>query len=184
MHVTFNRIQRYKARVRILFAKIVMLKSIDFVKLSITAVTFRKCYSCEDSGRSVLEVSAGIITNGHSVLCFRKGSSKYDYLSFRYEFPGGKIEHNEDSRQALVRELKEELNLEVSESELNLFTEQIFDYPDFSVHIRYFIVNIISPKYELKEHESVLWSSPSELHKLNWADADRAIISKLEAHLA
>lgn len=131
----------------------------------------------------MLEVSAGIITRGHSVLCFRKGLSKYDYLSYKYEFPGGKVERNEDSRQALIRELKEELNLKVSESELNLFAEQIFDYPDFSVHIRYFIVNINNPKYELKEHESALWTSSSELHKLDWAGADRAIISKLEAYL-
>jgi 8-oxo-dGTP diphosphatase len=60
-------------------------------------------------------VSAAIILVNDEILCFQRGPSKFDYVSHKYEFPGGKIEEGESPEKALVREIKEELNLEISQ---------------------------------------------------------------------
>ena len=57
--------------------------------------------------KKTIKVVAAIIFEGTSVYCFRKGQNKYDYLAYKFEFPGGKIEPNENKKQALKREILE-----------------------------------------------------------------------------
>ena len=129
----------------------------------------------------MFEVSAAIITNGKEVLCFRKGFSKHDYLSCKFEFPGGKIEPNESPQEALVRELSEELVLHCQSSQLQPFHTLMHEYADFSVRIHYFFLYSENPNYVLKEHTEAKWCSTDTIGTLDWADADREAVTKLEA---
>ena len=67
-----------------------------------------------------IEVVAAIIFNNLEILCVQRPYNKYDYISYKYEFPGGKIEENETEEKALKREIQEELSLEISVSLLIL----------------------------------------------------------------
>ena len=128
----------------------------------------------------MLEVSAAIITNGKEILCFRKGLSKRDYLSFKFEFPGGKVEPNESPQEALVRELSEELALHCQSSQLQLFHTLTHEYADFSVRIYFFFLYSENPNYVLKEHTDAKWCSIDTIGTLDWADADREAVTILE----
>lgn len=129
----------------------------------------------------MLEVSVAILTNGKEVLCFRRGVSKYDYLSYKFEFPGGKIEPSESPEEALVRELSEELGMSLSVSQLQPFQTMVHEYADFSVRIHYFFVRSSNPEYVLKEHTEARWCSPDSIEALDWADADKEAVKILEA---
>ena len=118
-----------------------------------------------------MEVSAAIITNGSEVLCFQKGKAKHDYLTNRFEFPGGKLEPSESPEQALARELKEELNYDVSGKHLTFYKDIDYDYSDFSVKLHYFIIHDPNPIFVLKEHIDAQWHSIDNLEELNWAGA-------------
>lgn len=126
-----------------------------------------------------MEVSAAIITNGSEVLCFQKGKAKHDYLSNKFEFPGGKLEPSESPEQALVRELVEELNYDVSGMHLTFYKDVDYDYSDFSVKLHYFIIYDPSPNFVLREHIDAQWHSLDNLEKLNWAGADLKLVKDL-----
>lgn len=119
-----------------------------------------------------LEVSAAIITNGSEILCFQKGESKRSYLSYKYEFPGGKLEPGESPAEALIRELSEELDLKIEEQAVSHFADLTHEYDDFSVLIHYMIVECQNPEYTLKEHVSAVWRTPESVADLDWAGAD------------
>lgn len=129
----------------------------------------------------MLEVSAAILTNGKDVLCFRRGVSKHDYLSYKFEFPGGKIEPGESPEEALVRELSEELGMSFTVSQLQPFHTMVHEYADFSVRIHYFFIRSSNPEYVLKEHTEAKWCSLDSIEALDWADADRDAVKTLEA---
>lgn len=129
-----------------------------------------------------MEVSAAIISNGSEVLCFQKGQSKHDYLSQRFEFPGGKLEPSELPEDALVRELREELSYEVPRDSMRFFKDIHYDYEDFSVDLHYFFIFDSNPNYILSEHVAVLWHPVTDLDELNWAGADLEIVKCLQSN--
>lgn len=127
-----------------------------------------------------MEVSAAIITNGSEVLCFQKGQNKHEYLSNRFEFPGGKLEPSESPEEALVRELKEELDYDASTHPLMFFRDIDYDYEDFSVKLHYFIIHDPNPTLELREHIDAQWHALDDLDGLNWAGADLELVTILK----
>jgi len=123
------------------------------------------------------EVVAAIIIDDDKILCVQRDHGKYDYISLKYEFPGGKIESDETKEQALERELVEELDLKI-EIEREFLTVN-HQYPDFSVTMHSFICSCLNSTLNLKEHIAFKWVNPEKLSNLDWADADLPIVSKL-----
>ncbi|MGM0771067.1 MAG: (deoxy)nucleoside triphosphate pyrophosphohydrolase [Halobacteriota archaeon] len=123
------------------------------------------------------EVVAAIIIDDDQVLCVQRDHGKYDYISLKYEFPGGKIESCESKEQALERELLEELDLNIKiEKEFITVSHQ---YPDFTVTMHSFICSVLDSELNLKEHIAFKWLNPEKLLTLDWAEADLPIVSKL-----
>jgi len=127
-----------------------------------------------------LEVVAGIIIFEGKILCMKRNKGNYDYISYKYEFPGGKIEPGETQIEALKRELKEEMNLEVVLTEEDYFLTVEHEYPDFAITMHCYICKTYSPHFERREHVDHIWLKHNELHQLDWAPADEPIVRKIE----
>lgn len=124
-------------------------------------------------------VVAAIIYHESRFLCAQRNESKYEYLSKKFEFPGGKIEDGESQEEALRREIQEELNLNIEI--LSKFESVDFSYPDFKVFITFFLCEIDSlDSLVMAEHKKLLWLNKLELNSLDWAAADLPIVQKLK----
>lgn len=118
-------------------------------------------------------VVAGVIVHNGRVLCVKKGITKFGYTSNKWEFPGGKIEAGESNEQALERELREELNMNVTVGEHLVSAEHA--YPDFGITLHAYICDVASDDVTLKEHIDRRWLLPESLSSLEWCGADVAI---------
>lgn len=120
-------------------------------------------------------VAAIFINESNEVFCARRKND--GNLSLKWEFPGGKVEDGEDHKQALIREIKEELDLEISVN--NFYMSVDYDYEDFSISLSSYVCTIISGTIKLNVHKECLWISLDEIEKLDWAKADMPIVKKL-----
>ena len=114
---------------------------------------------------------AGVIKNEKGeVLCTLRDQGKYDYVSFKWEFPGGKLEAGETNIEALKRELWEELDIEV---EIGDFLYQVeHDYPDFHLSMAVYECKLISKEMKMNVHKGLKWLAPKDMMTLDWAEAD------------
>jgi 8-oxo-dGTP diphosphatase len=122
-------------------------------------------------------VSAAIIAENKKILCVQRNKGKYDYISYKYEFPGGKLEEGENEEDALKREIAEELNLEIDVVEKFLVISH--EYLDFNLTMHSYLCKANTEQLVLKEHIDVKWLHKNELIELDWAAADLPIVSKL-----
>jgi 8-oxo-dGTP diphosphatase len=128
----------------------------------------------------MIEVSAGIVRSGNEILCFQRGPSKYRYLSNKFEFPGGKIEPGETPYEALVREFREELKVDISKNNIQPLCTVEHTYPNFSVRLHAFIIDVNSFDYTLTEHLSSKTITKESIDEIDWADADVLIVNELK----
>ncbi|MBE5739183.1 MAG: (deoxy)nucleoside triphosphate pyrophosphohydrolase [Clostridiales bacterium] len=118
-----------------------------------------------------IKTVAGVIKNENGeILCTLRDKGKYDYVSFKWEFPGGKIEEGETMEETLTRELHEELEIDVK---INDFFYQVeHDYPDFHLSMGVFTCDLISKDMKMNVHKGLKWLSPQDIMSLDWAAAD------------
>ena len=127
-----------------------------------------------------IEVVAGIILDERGrIFCVQRGESSKPYISKKWEFPGGKLEAGETREEALIRELKEELRIDVDPFEFVITIDH--SYPDFRLIMHSFKCRILSDKEpELTEHLQSKWLIPTDLDVLDWAAADVPIVEVLK----
>ena len=127
--------------------------------------------------KTVRVVAAIIIENG-KVFATQRG---YGEFKDGWEFPGGKIEPGETPEEAIVREIKEELDTEVEVIELLDTVE--YDYPNFHLSMGCFICKIKYGDLVLKEHEAAKWLTKDTLGSLEWLPADMGLVGEIEKYL-
>ena len=127
--------------------------------------------------KTVRVVAAIIIENG-KVFATQRG---YGEFKDGWEFPGGKIEPGETPEEAIVREIKEELDTVVEVGELLDTVE--YDYPNFHLSMDCFICKIKSGDLVLKEHEAAKWLTKEILRSVEWLPADEGLVGKIEKYL-
>jgi 8-oxo-dGTP diphosphatase len=125
-----------------------------------------------------IQVVAAVIEQQGKFLCVQRGVNKFDYISQKWEFPGGKIEAQESKENALIREIKEELNMDIFELKFLMTIEH--EYPDFHLTMHTFLCKSIQNKPNLTEHLQFSWKDATELFPLDWASADLPIVEKLQ----
>lgn len=123
------------------------------------------------------KVVAAIILHGDKILCVQRGNNKLDYISRKYEFPGGKIEQGESKVDAIVREINEELKMDVFVKDEYLTVQH--QYPDFELTMHVFVCHVEDDDLTLTEHIDYKWLHRHELDHLDWAAADIPIVQKL-----
>ena len=124
-----------------------------------------------------IEVVAAIIKYEDKILCVQRGESNLDYISKKYEFPGGKMEKGESKEETIKREIFEELKMRINV--LEEFHTVTYEYPDFILTMHSFICTCDNPQLTLTEHINFIWLKKNELESLNWAAADIPIMKKL-----
>jgi 8-oxo-dGTP diphosphatase len=124
-----------------------------------------------------VEVVAAVIVKDSKILCVQRGISMLDYISKKWEFPGGKIEENESFEDALIREIQEELKLKIKVEKLFLTVDHT--YQDFHLTMHSYLCETQNTELTLTEHLDFKWLEKEDLLALDWAAADIPIVNKL-----
>lgn len=131
------------------------------------------------SDRKIIRVVAAIICDSMeeptSIFATARG---YGEFKGQWEFPGGKIELEEDPVAAIKREIKEELDTEIVVGEMIHTIE--YDYPTFHLSMDCFMCEVASGELVLLEHEDAKWLTKEQLGSVNWLPADLSLISEIE----
>ncbi|MBQ6371374.1 MAG: (deoxy)nucleoside triphosphate pyrophosphohydrolase [Firmicutes bacterium] len=121
-----------------------------------------------------INVVAAIIIQDHRTFATQRGYGAY---KDRWEFPGGKIEPGESPQEALAREIREELNVQVEVGEKLCTVE--YDYPEFHLSMQCFLCSITSGEPVLLEHEAARWLEQDALWTVDWLPADVEVVEEI-----
>ena len=123
---------------------------------------------------STIEVTCAIITDGSMALAVQRGVESSHPL--KWEFPGGKIQAKETAVQCIVREITEELGVQIDV--LERLKSVDFDYGEKQIRLIPFVCRISSGKIALTEHIAQSWFNFNQWQKIDWQEADRELILK------
>ncbi len=126
----------------------------------------------ESRNKPVIRVTCAIIERDGRVLAAQRSESMN--MPLKWEFPGGKLEDGEDSADCLIREIREELGVDVRI--LDALFPILHDYGTWTIELLPFICEITGGCIVLHEHRDVTWKEPQELFDLDWPDADIPVI--------
>lgn len=121
-----------------------------------------------------IEVVAAVIVRQGRYFATQRGYGEFKDF---WEFPGGKIEPGESREEALKREIREELDTEISVDAYLTTVE--FDYPEFHLTMHCFLCSVLSGHLVLLEHENALWLEREQLRSVHWLPADEAVVARL-----
>ncbi len=121
-----------------------------------------------------IHVVAAIIEKEGRYFATQRG---YGEFKDGWEFPGGKIEQGESPEEALQREIREELDTQISVE--RLLTTVDYDYPEFHLHMLCYVCRMVEGKLRLLEAEDAKWLTREELNSVNWLPADRDVVRAL-----
>ncbi len=121
-----------------------------------------------------IKVVAAVIRDKNRIFATQRGYGDYKDM---WEFPGGKVEKGEDEREALRREIREELDSIISVDEYITTVE--CNYPTFHISISFYSCHLISGSLALLEHENAMWLEKENLFSLNWLEADRLALERI-----
>jgi 8-oxo-dGTP diphosphatase len=124
-------------------------------------------------------VGAVIVSEGR-VLCTQRGG--IGPLVGKWEFPGGKVEPGEAPIEALIREIREELDCDIDVG--SLVTTTVYEYDFGVVTLTTYYCSVVDGRPQLTEHTAMRWLAPSELRMLDWAPADVPAVGLIEQHFA
>lgn len=125
-----------------------------------------------------IKVVAAVIKRNNKIFVTQRG---YGEFKDGWEFPGGKVEKGETKEEALIREIKEELDTVIK---VDSYLDTIeYDYPDFHLSMDCFICSIVEGHLVLKEHEDSKWIKKEEIDTLNWLPADLIILDKVKERM-
>lgn len=127
-------------------------------------------------------VVCAVVVDAGRVFCVKKGKTRFAYTSDKWEFPGGKIEPGESAREALRRELIEEMDFMVEAEEEPLITVE-HRYPDFSITMTAFACKALRAGFTLREHVDFCWAGREELAQIDWCDADKPVARAVQETL-
>ena len=122
-----------------------------------------------------LNVVAAIIKKENKILATKRGYGEFINM---WEFPGGKIENNETKEEALIREIKEELDCTIKPTKFALNLE--YQYPTFYLKMDCFEAIIIEGTPKLLEHNDARWLTKQQLDQINWIPADIKVVNYLK----
>ena len=126
-----------------------------------------------------IHVVAAIITDASGrIFATQRG---YGEWKDWWEFPGGKIEPGETPEEALRREIREELDIDITVGRLLATVE--YDYPAFHLSMQCYLCTLPAGTPRLLEHEDARWLMPEELDSVRWLPADESIIKQLRGAL-
>ncbi len=123
-----------------------------------------------------IRVVAAVITDNDKIFATARGYGEY---KGRWEFPGGKIEDDETPQQALIREIHEELSVDIEVGDLIRTIE--YDYPQFHLSMDCFFAKIKSGQLQLNEAEAARWLSKNQLDEVDWLPADKDLIDLIRS---
>ena len=122
----------------------------------------------------MIQVTCAIVERSGKVLITRRSARMSQPLL--WEFPGGKIEAGESEEGCLIREIKEELNLDIICRER--LTSCTYSYPDKTIELIPFVCSLAGGAIRLLEHDSFKWVVPDELISYNWCPADIPVVEE------
>lgn len=118
-----------------------------------------------------INVVAAIIVKNNKIFATQRG---YGDFKDGWEFPGGKVEEGESPEDALMREIKEELNADIKVCDL-LHTVE-YDYPKFHLSMKCYLCELVSKEIELIEHEAAKWLGYDDIRTVDWLPADLELV--------
>lgn len=128
------------------------------------------------SKKKTIEVAAAIIRRGNAFFATQRG---YGEWKDWWEWPGGKVEAGETPQEALRREIREELDAEISVDEYLTTVE--WDYPKFHLTMHCYLCSLQSEELHLNEHEAARWLDADSLGELRWLPADQGLLPLIRA---
>lgn len=124
-------------------------------------------------------VVGAIIEYEGKILCMQRPKGRFPSTDLKWEFPGGKIEAGETGPQALMRELREEMDFSADIRDEDYFATVHHVYPEFELTMDTYFFHTRDPRFVRREHVDHRWLAPRDMPSLDWAAADYPIVEQL-----